>query len=308
MQESENQRKKNRKLHDDFQAFIHDINPDIEIPSNIMRDNQIFDAKSNKYSQEIEQYDEKLKNRIVLMERELEREKRAHVNTAERAQTQQEGIQKELLSLKKLMRDEHSDCDPMSRKQINSLKQEYQENLSKLNALQLTLQNQIDNNTQTQKQMDIMQSQKVKILEQQINALQSENINLKRSNKMKMNMYHDNIDGVVVGNDINSTRIDVEKYQKQVYNLKKKYKENDMKYKNKIQELKTRISELEMSKNGDTESDKNMTWERVRKLEKEKAELTVKVHALESELVTLETHHKKELQKYKKLIVKLKNK
>ena len=38
------------------------------------------------------------------------------------------------------MREEHSNCDPMS----NKVKQEYEENLRKLQELQRTLQNQVD--------------------------------------------------------------------------------------------------------------------------------------------------------------------
>ena len=366
MDDSENQRKKNRKLQQNLhtinskflllQDFVKDISPDTEIPSNI-NINKLFD--DNNDINDIEQYSEKLKSKIMSLERELEKEKRAHVNTAERAQTQQEGIQKELLSLKKILREEHSDCDPMSHK----IKIEYQENLTKLKALQLTLQQQMDHNLNTQKQMETMHQnalkltnqqndnfkQKINILQQEINSLQNENQTLKQqqqqlqqqrklssskllkrkssikkpSSRQRKSSMH-NIDAslnvagpssdIVADGGQAINDVDIEKYENQIYNLKKKYKENDSKYKKKIQELQNKISELEsMSGGGDVgggdaaiAGDGNVAWERVRKLEKEKAELIGKCKSLESELSTMESHYKKEIQKYKKLIAKLK--
>jgi hypothetical protein len=51
----------------------------------------------------------------------------------------------------------------------------------------------------------------------------------------------------------------------------------------------------------------DVEWERLRILEQEKAELIAKCTSLEAELATVHQHYKKELNKYKKIIIKLQN-
>jgi len=175
-----------------LQDFIKDIAPDATLPVNItnLGDSHIVN--------ELEHHDERLKSKINALERELQREKRAHVSTAERAQSSQEGIQRELLALKKLLKEEHSDCDPMS----HQMKVEYQENIGKLRALQSTLEQQIEHNASSQRQMETMhknalqvttqqsdnEKQHTRLLESQLASLQEE---MKRINEEKREIKHE---------------------------------------------------------------------------------------------------------------------
>ena len=295
---------------------------------------------------ELEQHDERLKSKINALERELQREKRAHVDTAERAQTQQEGIQRELLTLKKILKDEHSDCDPMS----HQMKVEYQENIGKLRALQSTLEQQIEHNAASQRQMETMsknamqvsiaqndsEKQHTRMLESQLAQLQEE---IKRIGEEKRELKHElsqskllslqhtsnaktshrrssmNIGGTTSDDwngGGNGSAEDVNRYRKQIQSLKRKYKENDVKYKQRVKELIGRVSELEAIHDqlakGDMDQGESakLAWDRVKVVEKEKATLLAQYQALEVEHQAMEAHYKKEISKYKRLVAKLK--
>eukprot|EP00494_Astrolonche_serrata_P004421 UN04434 len=57
-------------------------------------------------------------------------------------------MRKELISVKKILKEEHSNCDTMSTK----VHKEYEENIRQLKTLQHDLQNKIDNMQQPQNQ------------------------------------------------------------------------------------------------------------------------------------------------------------
>jgi len=342
--ESENERKKNRKLHTQLQTitqrfvllqdFVKDVAPDAQLPQNAtMKSLELNDM--NDMTRKMQQHDEKLKEKIASLERDVEKEKRAHVNTAERAQIQQEGIQKELLSLKRTLREEHSDCDPMSHK----LKIEYQENINKLKALQATLDQQIRFNSSNERTMQSQNMNKSQMFETQISSMQnqiqsmneenaslrsklkqaaaSSGANMKRRSSSKheasLNVSMDNSGG-------GGSAADVTQYQKQIHSLKKKYKENDAKHKKQLKDLSEKISQLEASQgesgsggggggnDGGGGGDSNKLWAKIKAVEKEKTQLMAKYAALEAEYKTMEAHYKKEIQKYKKLVLKYKNK
>eukprot|EP01083_Nonionella_stella_P178243 629096_1 len=293
MNESEAERKKNRKLHQQVQAlnqrllhledFVKDVAPDTTVPLS----SNVIDVAGS--TNELVQEEERLRHKMNALERELDKEKRAHVNTAERAQTQQEGIQRELLSLKKVLKEEHSNCDPMS----HQIKIEYQENMKKLKTLQSTLQQQIEYNQSTQNKMEEMHSmqtdnaqQKTKMLESEVGSLQKKNKELKRQ--------------VQLSQTKTQGTMDTQHHMKQVQSLKKKYKENEAKYKRKIQELKGKMSVLEANSVRNQNGGGGDAWETVSKLEKEKAQLISKITALEAEYKAMEAHYRKEIQKYKK--------
>jgi len=368
MSESENERKKNRKLQQYLQTltqrflllqdYVKDINGDQPIPANVgisSADNNALLHDLKALSGESEQHEEQLKHKITGLERDLEKEKRAHVNTAERALTQQEAIQKELLTLKKVLKEEHSDCEPMTGK----VKAEYQENLHRLKALQNTLQQQIEMNDKMQKsgmQAASQSEQMVRSLEMQLSSLRHElqsvtqengDLNAELSELQQKLLSNANTNTSVadgtesrvkrkrrsiasiseVANDVDDSErtadggcaggnVDVRKYKKQIVALKKKCKETDAKYRAKlkeaqdaIRELESKISAWEASGGGGMSDGGGAMWERVKKLEREKAELIVRVKALEAENATMDKHYKLEIAKYrKKLAVRAMNK
>jgi len=317
-----NERKKNRKLHSQLatlnekfvslQDFVKDVAPDAQIPSHAKMSSTLHDM--NESQRAMQASDDRLKQKIAMLERDIDKERRAHVATAERAQIEQEGIQKELLSMKRTLREEHSDCDPMSHK----LKLEYQDNINKLKALQSTLDQQIAMNANNERSSRSHQMNKSQMFDTQISSLQSEIQTMREENstlKSKLRQNNNKRQSVSSMDSLDSGNVDVSQYQKQIHSLKKKYKESDAKHKKQLKDLQSKISALEIESNdggggggngGDADSSK--LWAKIKASAKEKAELMAKYAALEAEYKTMEAHYKKEIGKYKKLVLKYKKK
>jgi hypothetical protein len=99
--------------------------------------------------------DEQLRQKLKTVESMLENEKRSHLATVERNQLEQDSLQSELFKLKKLFKDEHSNCNPLSH-----------DTLSKLKTLQLTLEEQIEQNKkQSQQQFELQMTNKAQLEE-----------------------------------------------------------------------------------------------------------------------------------------------
>lgn len=343
MREAEMERRRCRALHSQLQAatqkvrslqdFVKDVAPDAAPPGNLAL-SMGGDSAAAALGSELEQRWEGQQAKLTALERELAKEKRAHVSTAERAQASSEGIQRELVALKKVLREEHSDCDPMSRQ----VKSDYQESVGRLKALQHTLETQMEHNAQSQRKMEAMQKtalsmasqqtenerQKARLLEAQVQAMAEEakraaedakemkrQLKEAKSSSKSQRRRGSNIGSSDDGDANGAVTGNVAAYQKQIQSVKRKYKESEAKHKRKVAELKGRIAVLEASTNVMNSSlasagDGNVAWERVAQAEREKAELMAKYNALQAEYKAVEAHYKREIKKYKKLVAKLK--
>ena len=106
---------------------------------------------------------------------------------------------------------------------------------------------------------------------------------------------------------------DVIKMEQELQQLNDKLRKTEEQYQYKVDELRQTITKLQRNSGGGGGGGGNgkeevsaENWERIKKLEREKAELLSRANEAEEELKTINDYYQKEIKKYKKIITKLK--
>ncbi|ETO15933.1 viral A-type inclusion protein [Reticulomyxa filosa] len=345
MQDAELERRRNNrisqqlsKIQQRYQAllqFTQGIVPDHKIPSLVMDAKTMQEnidtiaetlVKGGVKHREVSNDSRNMWQRVEELNKQLEREKVNQLMAIERTRDYQEKLQKEILSLKKVLHEEHSNCGAASQQ----LKAEYQSNIKRLLELEHVLETQIEQNKIFIARGEQKIHGRVEKIGSEIQLL--EESSNKSGKKCNEESKIDNTDKIELIDRLKQLESEVKELREKNSSLKQQLQkllksgwtpEELEKLEKELEETKDKARKMEFCQDNivllltfiiffyipkDSSAEVNTSyWERLKQLETDKAQLVSRANEAEEELKTIHQHYQTKIAKYVKQISKLKN-